>query len=78
MNKQQSKESLKDKVKGILGLGGPRPPSKQSDFKPSEFIITTDIIRVCKRSEGYRPRPMSSFLIMTVLHPCRNSIQTVA
>uniref|UniRef100_A0A3P9K8F0 TSC complex subunit 2 n=1 Tax=Oryzias latipes TaxID=8090 RepID=A0A3P9K8F0_ORYLA len=45
MNKQQSKESLKDKVKGILGLGGPRPPSKQSDFKPSEFIITTDIIR---------------------------------
>lgn len=48
MNKQQSKESLKDKVKGILGLGGPRPPSKQSDFKPSEFIITTDIIRVCR------------------------------
>lgn len=46
MNKPQSKESLKDKVKGILGLGGPRPPSKQSDFKPSEFIITTDIIRV--------------------------------
>uniref|UniRef100_A0A3B3C2J5 TSC complex subunit 2 n=1 Tax=Oryzias melastigma TaxID=30732 RepID=A0A3B3C2J5_ORYME len=45
MNKPQSKESLKDKVKGILGLGGPRPPSKQSDFKPSEFIITTDIIR---------------------------------
>uniref|UniRef100_A0A8C7XD26 Tuberin n=1 Tax=Oryzias sinensis TaxID=183150 RepID=A0A8C7XD26_9TELE len=45
MNKQQSKESLKDKVKGILGLGGPRPPSKQSDLKPSEFIITTDIIR---------------------------------
>nr|XP_020451690.1 tuberin isoform X2 [Monopterus albus] len=45
MNKQPSKESLKDKVKGIFGLGTPRPPSKQSDAKPSEFIITTDIIR---------------------------------
>uniref|UniRef100_A0A8C4H3E4 Tuberin n=1 Tax=Dicentrarchus labrax TaxID=13489 RepID=A0A8C4H3E4_DICLA len=42
MNKQQSKESLKDKVKGIFGLGPPRPPSKQSETKPSEFIITTD------------------------------------
>lgn len=47
MNKQPSKESLKDKVKGIFGLGPPRPPSKQSDTKPSEFIITTDIIKVC-------------------------------
>uniref|UniRef100_A0A8D3BYM3 Tuberin n=1 Tax=Scophthalmus maximus TaxID=52904 RepID=A0A8D3BYM3_SCOMX len=45
MNKQPSKESLKDKVKGIFGLGTPRPPSKQSDTKPSEFIITTDIIK---------------------------------
>ncbi|XP_040001433.1 tuberin isoform X2 [Xiphias gladius] len=45
MNKQPSKESLKDKVKGIFGLGPPRPPSKQSDTKPSEFIITADIIR---------------------------------
>ncbi|XP_073328273.1 tuberin isoform X2 [Pagrus major] len=45
MNKQPSKESLKDKVKGIFGLGPPRPPSKQSDSKPSEFIITTDIIK---------------------------------
>nr|XP_061792196.1 tuberin-like [Nerophis lumbriciformis] len=45
MNKQPSKESLKDKVKGIFGLGPPRPPSKQSDHKPSEFIITTDIIK---------------------------------
>ncbi|XP_071359603.1 tuberin isoform X2 [Trachinotus anak] len=45
MNKQPSKESLKDKVKGIFGLGPPRPPSKQSDTKPSEFIITTDIIK---------------------------------
>ncbi|XP_035027265.1 tuberin isoform X1 [Hippoglossus stenolepis] len=45
MNKQASKESLKDKVKGIFGLGTTRPPSKQSDSKPSEFIITTDIIK---------------------------------
>ncbi|KAM8878322.1 tuberin isoform 2-T2 [Spinachia spinachia] len=45
MNKNQSKESLKDKVKGIFGLGPPRPPSKQSDTRPSEFIITTDIIK---------------------------------
>lgn len=49
MNKQPSKESLKDKVKGIFGLGPQRPPSKQSDTKPSEFIITTDIIKVRKR-----------------------------
>ncbi|XP_034386710.1 tuberin isoform X4 [Cyclopterus lumpus] len=45
MNKQPSKESLKDKVKGIFGLGPPRPPSKQSETRPSEFIITTDIIK---------------------------------
>ncbi|XP_022063888.2 tuberin isoform X1 [Acanthochromis polyacanthus] len=45
MNKQPSKESLKDKVKGIFGLGPPRPPSKPSDTKPSELIITTDIIK---------------------------------
>ncbi|KAM7418767.1 hypothetical protein PAMA_016070 [Pampus argenteus] len=45
MNKQPSKESLKDKVKGIFGLGPPRPLSKQTDTKPSEFIITTDIIK---------------------------------
>lgn len=50
MNKQPSKESLKDKVKGIFGLGPPRPPSKQSDTKPSEFIITTDIIKVCRET----------------------------
>ncbi|KAF7659568.1 hypothetical protein LDENG_00296600 [Lucifuga dentata] len=45
MNKQPSKESLKDKMKGIFGLGPPRPPSKQSETKPSEFIITADIIK---------------------------------
>lgn len=51
MNKQPSKESLKDKVKGIFGLGPPRPPSKQTDTKPSEFIITTDIIKVHSREQ---------------------------
>ncbi|XP_052365384.1 tuberin-like, partial [Oncorhynchus keta] len=45
MNKQASKESLKDKVKGMLGLGSPRPPSKQTESKPSEFIITLDILK---------------------------------
>ncbi|XP_061576652.1 tuberin isoform X3 [Cololabis saira] len=45
MNKQPSKESLKDKVKGIFGLGPPRPPSKSTDAKPSEFIITNDILK---------------------------------
>uniref|UniRef100_A0A8C7L9G7 Tuberin n=1 Tax=Oncorhynchus kisutch TaxID=8019 RepID=A0A8C7L9G7_ONCKI len=48
MNKQPSKESLKDKVKGIFGLGSPRPPSKQTESKPSEFIITLDILKVCE------------------------------
>ena len=46
MNKQPSKESLKDKVKGIFGIGPPRPPTKQTDHKPSEFIINNDILRV--------------------------------
>ncbi|XP_041839529.1 tuberin isoform X3 [Melanotaenia boesemani] len=45
MNKQPNKESLKERVKGMLGLGPPRPPSKQSDTKPSEFIITTELIK---------------------------------
>ncbi|KAM3864924.1 tuberin isoform 4-T4 [Diretmus argenteus] len=45
MNKQPSKESLKDKVKGIFGLGPPRPPSKHNESKPSEFIITVDILK---------------------------------
>ncbi|KAI2668108.1 Tuberin [Labeo rohita] len=44
MNKQPSKESLRDRVKGIFGLGPPRPHSKQTESKPSEFIITLDIL----------------------------------
>ncbi|XP_035260842.1 tuberin isoform X3 [Anguilla anguilla] len=45
MSKQQSKESLKDKVKGIFGLGPSRPPSKQTESKPSELIITNEILK---------------------------------
>uniref|UniRef100_A0A8C2KZC4 Tuberin n=1 Tax=Cyprinus carpio TaxID=7962 RepID=A0A8C2KZC4_CYPCA len=46
MNKQPSKESLRDRVKGIFGLGPTRPHSKQTESKPSEFIITLDILMV--------------------------------
>ncbi|XP_035515667.1 tuberin isoform X2 [Morone saxatilis] len=56
MNKQPSKESLKDKVKGIFGLGPPRPPSKQSETKPSEFIITTDVIKELQADCGLSNR----------------------
>uniref|UniRef100_A0A8C5A576 TSC complex subunit 2 n=1 Tax=Gadus morhua TaxID=8049 RepID=A0A8C5A576_GADMO len=45
MNKQPSKESLKDKVKGIFGIGPQRPPTKQTDNKPSEFIINHNILK---------------------------------
>uniref|UniRef100_A0A3Q2DLK3 Tuberin n=1 Tax=Cyprinodon variegatus TaxID=28743 RepID=A0A3Q2DLK3_CYPVA len=45
MNKQQSKETLKEKVKGIFGLGTPRQQTKQNDSKLPEFIITADIIK---------------------------------
>ncbi|XP_076845462.1 tuberin isoform X2 [Brachyhypopomus gauderio] len=45
MNKQQSKESLKEKLKGVFGLGTPRLASRQTEPKPSEFIITYDILK---------------------------------
>ncbi|KAM8842478.1 tuberin isoform 1-T2 [Synchiropus picturatus] len=45
MNKPPSKETLKDKVKGILGLGSSRPPTKPTDPRFSECIITAEIIR---------------------------------
>uniref|UniRef100_A0AAR2K774 Tuberin n=1 Tax=Pygocentrus nattereri TaxID=42514 RepID=A0AAR2K774_PYGNA len=45
MNKQPSKESLKERLKGVFGLGQPRLPSKQTESKPSEFIITYDILK---------------------------------
>ncbi|XP_058632531.1 tuberin isoform X4 [Onychostoma macrolepis] len=44
MNKQPSKESLRDRFKGIFGLGPTRPHSKQTESKPSEFIITLEIL----------------------------------
>lgn len=46
MNKQPSKESLRDRLKGVFGLGPTRPHSKQTESKPSEFIITLDILMV--------------------------------
>lgn len=45
MNKQPSKESLKDKLKGVFGLT-PRIATKQPESKPSEFIITYEILKV--------------------------------
>ncbi|MGH0137685.1 UNVERIFIED_CONTAM: hypothetical protein FKN15_021798 [Acipenser sinensis] len=46
MNKPQSKESLKDKVKGLFGMGQSRINTKQAESRPSEFIITPDILKV--------------------------------
>ncbi|RXM33739.1 Tuberin [Acipenser ruthenus] len=46
MNKPQSKESLKDKVKGLFGMGQSRINTKQAESRPSEFIITLDILKV--------------------------------
>lgn len=46
MNKQQGKESLKDKVKGIFGIGSSRLPNKQAENKSFEFIITQEILKV--------------------------------
>lgn len=62
MNKQPSKESLKDKVKGIFGIGTPRPPSKQNESKPSEFIITLDILKV---GEGRLRRQREDICMLT-------------
>lgn len=79
MNKQPSKETLRDKVKGIFGLGTARPPSKQSESKPSEFIITTDIIKVC-RSEVHTLTTHLHFSPHHALHHViffRSSTQTV-
>uniref|UniRef100_A0A3Q3LGQ6 TSC complex subunit 2 n=1 Tax=Labrus bergylta TaxID=56723 RepID=A0A3Q3LGQ6_9LABR len=64
MNKQQSKESLRDKVKGIFGLGPPRPPTKQSDTRLSEFIITTEIIKELQPDCGLGNR------VRTMNHVC--------
>ncbi|XP_061686643.1 tuberin isoform X1 [Syngnathoides biaculeatus] len=64
MNKQPSKESLKDKVNRIFGLGPPRPPSKQSDHKQSEFIITADIIKELHSECGLNNR------LRTINHIC--------
>ncbi|XP_075895879.1 tuberin isoform X2 [Nelusetta ayraudi] len=64
MNKQQSKESLKDKVKGMFGLGTTRPTSKQCDITPPEFIITSDIIKELRPDCGLNSR------VRTINHVC--------
>lgn len=74
MNKQSSKESLRDKVKGIFGLGPPRPPNKQSDSRSSEFIITSDIIKVCSEKTHTHKHTNVMFCVLIMvwlqeLHP---------
>uniref|UniRef100_A0A6Q2XFU6 Tuberin n=1 Tax=Esox lucius TaxID=8010 RepID=A0A6Q2XFU6_ESOLU len=56
MNKQSNKETLKDKVKGMLGLGNPRPLPKQAENRPSEFIITQDILKDLQADCGLNNR----------------------
>uniref|UniRef100_A0A8C9SA23 Tuberin n=1 Tax=Scleropages formosus TaxID=113540 RepID=A0A8C9SA23_SCLFO len=64
MHKQQSKESLKDRVKGIFGLGPSRIPTKQTESKPSEFIITQDILKELSLECGLHNR------IRVINHVC--------
>ncbi|XP_059410755.1 tuberin-like isoform X3 [Carassius carassius] len=64
MNKQPSKESLRDRVKGIFGLGPTRPHSKQTESKPSEFIITLDIMMELSPEYGHHHR------IRVINHVC--------
>lgn len=70
MNKQQSKESLKDKVKGMFGLGTTRPTSKQCDITPPEFIITSDIIKVSRNRAASIHVSHSCYLTLFLHHKC--------
>ncbi|XP_060755118.1 tuberin isoform X2 [Neoarius graeffei] len=63
MNKQPSKESLKDKLKGVFGLT-PRIATKQPESKPSEFIITYDILKELAPEYGLSNR------IRVINHVC--------
>ncbi|XP_028310961.1 tuberin-like isoform X2 [Gouania willdenowi] len=63
MNKQQN-DSFKDKVKGIFRIGTTRPLNKQSETKPSEVIITADIIRELHPDCGLNSR------VRTMNHIC--------
>uniref|UniRef100_A0AAY4EAG7 Tuberin n=1 Tax=Denticeps clupeoides TaxID=299321 RepID=A0AAY4EAG7_9TELE len=56
MSKPPSKESVKDKVKAIFGLGPSRIPNKPTESKPSEFIITLDILKELSPESGYNNR----------------------
>uniref|UniRef100_A0A3B3REN6 Tuberin n=1 Tax=Paramormyrops kingsleyae TaxID=1676925 RepID=A0A3B3REN6_9TELE len=64
MNKQQGKESLKDKVKGIFGIGSSRLPNKQAENKSSEFIITLEILKELSPECGLHNR------IRVISHVC--------
>ena len=43
-------------MKGTFGLGHTQPPSKQSETRPSQFIITTDIIKELQLDWGLSNR----------------------
>uniref|UniRef100_A0A673G8A5 Tuberin n=1 Tax=Sinocyclocheilus rhinocerous TaxID=307959 RepID=A0A673G8A5_9TELE len=60
MNKQPSKESLRDRVKGMFGLGPTRPHSKQTE----KFIITLDILMELTPEYGLHHR------IRVINHVC--------
>ncbi|XP_039630623.1 tuberin isoform X3 [Polypterus senegalus] len=62
MNKQ-GKESLKDKFRGLLGFGQ-RINSRQPESKPSEYIITLDIIKELTAENGMHNR------IRVINHVC--------
>ncbi|XP_063058708.1 tuberin [Engraulis encrasicolus] len=64
MNKQPSKESLKDKVKGIFGIRPTHISTKPSEPKPSEFIITQDILKELSPECGINNR------IKVINHVC--------
>ncbi|XP_053085916.1 tuberin isoform X3 [Pangasianodon hypophthalmus] len=63
MNKQPSKESLKDKLKGVFGLTS-RIPTKQTESKTSEFIITYDVLKELAPESGLSNR------IRAINHVC--------
>ncbi|KAM6972242.1 LOW QUALITY PROTEIN: tuberin [Aplochiton taeniatus] len=64
MNKPPSKESLKDKLKVFFNVGPQRPPSKQTENKPSELIITLDILQELHPDRGLSNR------IRVINHVC--------
>ncbi|CAM4470418.1 unnamed protein product [Leuciscus chuanchicus] len=64
MNKQPSKESLRDKLRGVFSFGPTRPHSKQTESKPSEFIITLEVLMELNPEAGLHHR------IKVIHHVC--------